>query len=368
MKSNNILRQTLNRFNPAIYHIHIRKFSDRFKLNPATLIDYGIIKDIRVSEEAVTSMSKELDNKKSPLLNLAKPKVLQVATEDIEISDKDKFGTLTIASAVSFHIRYGEYGIMPSLKSTPTDLLTKELLIQGGSLGVLSIKKHVPFLIDSKDPSKTIVLNATELREIYKHEENITRYSMDKICDLKPERARQISLALESQIFDDRNNELFYEEVTSKVYKPTKYNKSSGTLMNFTNNDPRDKTTAMHYHPGDRVLMIVTTNQTSGITLNFCGVAENPEHKKDCEKFIEFPKNSMIVVNFPAYTHHKFMGNFNCISIHPKEGENLISAVQSGTLPRGFLESATVFSKTKNEDDSWKLSVPEEVSSKSNSR
>jgi hypothetical protein len=70
------------------------------------------------------------------------------------------------------------------------------------------------------------------------------------------------------------------------------------------------------------------------------------------------------VLNFPPHTHHKFEGEFVCISVHPREGENLIEALQSGLLPKGFLESATVFSKTPNDKkEEWKLSTPSVVDS-----
>ena len=66
-----------------------------------------------------------------------------------------------------------------------------------------------------------------------------------------------------------------------------------------------------------------------------------------------------MVLNFPPYTHHKFDGEFVCVSVHPREGINLIEALESGLLPKGFLESATVFSKTLDDKkEQWNLSKP----------
>jgi hypothetical protein len=102
--------------------------------------------------------------------------------------------------------------------------------------------------------------------------------------------------------------------------------------------------------------MVATSK--SGVTLNFCGVNENPDDRKDSKVDIEFPKNSMMVLNFPLFTHHKFHGDFVCMSVHPKEGNKLIEATRSGTLPRGFLESATVFSQTSEDTEKWGISKP----------
>ncbi len=220
-------------------------------------------------------------------------------------------------------------------------------------------------MLDSQTPQNNFALASCQLDRTYEHSENIERYSVNIVCKLEPEQAKQLSLALQTKIFYDRKNEYFYEEVTSKVYKPTEHNRSSGTLMNFTNNEPgTEKTTATHFHPGERSLIIVTTSKKAGVTLNFSGIAENPDERKDCEQHIKFPENSVVVLNFPAYTHHKFHGEFDCMSVHPREGANLIKAVQLGTLPKGFLESATVFSRTYKDPEKWDISIPDEDKSR----
>jgi hypothetical protein len=167
--------------------------------------------------------------------------------------------------------------------------------------------------------------------------------------------ARVLHIKLQERIFTDNRKERFYEEVTSIVDKPTEHNKSSGTLMNFERVEfGVDKTTDSHYHPGDRRLHILTINKTAGVTLNFCGINENPDERKDCEVHLDFPKNSVMVLKFPAYTHHKFHGEFVCTSVHPRDGRNIIDALQSGTLSKGFLESATVFSSKEDSQEKMK--------------
>ncbi len=355
-----ILKQNLNRLTPGLHFIYKRHFANKLSANPLSPIYYTPLQS-KISTEDMGRISQIINRNKSTILNLKEAKVLQVATEDIEISDDDKFGSIILASEGGFRVRYGDYGIMPSSLIKPLDLLNKDLEIKE-QFGVLNIRKHIPFLIEAKNPDQCLALNMAELSEVYDYEINKSRFSLNVVCELKPEQAKQMSLALQNKIFYDKSNEYFYEEVTSKVYKPTIYNKSSGTLMNFANNDPmQDNKTASHYHPGERSLIIITTNKPSGVTLNFCGVAENPEHRKDCEQYVEFPKNSMLALNFPPYTHHKFHGEFDCLSIHPREGANLIEAVQSGTLPKGFLESATVFSKTDKDSEKWDISKPNQT-------
>jgi len=352
------LRHAIGAIRANIYNV---RFYSKFRANPNLLIDYEPINDMKASEESL----KFLRGKDPSCLNLEKPAVLQVTTPDTERDFPDEFGTVTCASTKKYKVKYGKYGIMPSETKTPVDLLTQELLIDGGNVGIVTIRKHVPFRIETEDPDQTFVMHIRgEVSEVFEHKDNIERYSLNTLAKLEsPEQAKQLSLSLQKKIFHDKGNEYFYEEVTSKVYKPTIHNRSSGTLMHFAQ---ANKATASHYHPGERSLIIVTTDKPAGVTLNFCGIAENPDKRTDCKKYIKFPKNSLIVLNFPPYTHHKFHGEFDCMSVHPREGINLIEAVQSGTLSKGFLESATVFSKTENDHNSWKMSLPEARKNNSN--
>ena len=347
----------LNKIGPGFYNIYAKNFSVINKLNSSP-IQYTEIKKIsdEDSESFISGLSKKLPFSR---LDLEKPEIMCVKTADIELKPEDKFGQILFISKNCSEIKYGKKGIVASESVKPYDLLNQNLTIPPQSFGVLDIEKHVPFLIDVKNSKDAFALPICTLDKVYEHEENIKRYSLDVAYQLKPEDAKRFNLAIQDKIFHDGKNEYFYEEVTSKIYKPTKYNPSSGTLMNFENEELGvDKTTVMHYHPGERSLHIITTNKMSGVTLNFCGISENPDEKKDTEVHLEFPKNSMVVLNFPPYTHHKFHGEFVCMSVHPREGNNLIKAVESGTLTKGFLESATVFSKTKETEEKWELLLP----------
>ena len=294
---------------------------------------------------------------KGTLLDMKRRKVFQVANQDISISPEDKKGQLVVFSKDDINIKYGDRGVAASAFISPSGLLKKEYKIPAKSFGVIDIQEHVPFRIDTRD-EQSFVMSSSQLLEVPTYEEGISRYSLSKIIEVPAETAKILSLNLQRTIYEDKNNEYFYEEVTSKQYPPTKYNRSSGTLMNFEKEeDESTKRTDSHYHPGERSLYIVTTNKSSGVTLNFCGIAESPDDRKDCEVALEFPKNSIVSLNFPPYTHHKFRGEFVCMSIHPREGVNLIESLENGTLPRGFLESATVFS-SKGDEENWKLSAP----------
>ena len=356
---------------PAALEVAKRGFSTSSRLPPVVCTTIKGNMDAEEAREFATKMSTKF--RAMPLgskIDLGdRSTVLCVKNEDIELVDKDKYGQILVVSgSEDMEVRYGKFGVAPSASTPPLSLLEHSTPIPSNSVVVLDIQKHIPFLLDSQTPHNNFALASCQLDKTYEHDENVERYSVDTVCKLEPEQAKQLSLALQTKIFYDRKNEYFYEEVTSRVYKPTDHNKSSGTLMNFTNHEPgTEKATATHYHPGERSLIIVTTGKKAAVTLNFSGIAENPDERKDCEKHIKFPENSITVLNFPAYTHHKFHGEFDCMSVHPREGANLIKAVQSGTLPRGFLESATAFSRTDKDLEKWDISIPDEDKSKGKS-
>ncbi|NBV07121.1 MAG: hypothetical protein EBS06_07825 [Proteobacteria bacterium] len=365
-----ILRSILNSSSAGAADIYqFKRFSGKVVREDNLLVSYDEVKKISEGESnnlILTLLRKIKTNPGIGLVNLKDPSVIQVGMEDIVLKPQDNLGQIVVVSPTQseLFLHYGKKGIAPSAKISPRDLLTNTLIIPPNSHGVIDIARHVPFLIKAKNPENSIALTLFPICEFPTHEENIKRYSFSTIVEMPQETAKIMAIRLQQAIFEDKKNEYFYEEITSKVYLPTKYNKSSGTLMNFELEDIErliGKTTATHYHPGERSLFIFTTNKNAGVTLNFCGVEEIPDKRKDCEVKVTFPKNSVTVLNFPPYTHHKFNGEFTCLSIHPREGNNLIEAVQSGNLPKGFLESATIFSKSfSDEEDAWKLSLPNE--------
>ena len=326
----------------------------------------------RISDFSGKPMSDHIDvlSKAIPLyphgtrLDLSKPEVMEVKTEDVELTKKDGFGQLITTSKDDILVRYGKRGIAASREKSPRDLLTDYLIIPKGS-GVLDIEKHRPFLIETKDPSSSLVLTSCKLCKTPTYEENVRDFSVTKLISFSRQGAKIENLKIQQLILENRKSEQFHKETTLVSFYPTKRNRSSGTWMMFDALDPFTKadydSTAMHFHPGERVLLIFTTDRPVTIKLNFCGVEESPDKRKDCEVEIELEKNALTALAMPAYTHHKFYGEFACMSVHPREGHNIIKAVESGTLPKGFIESATVFSKKEDEEEQWRLFEPEET-------
>ena len=357
--ANPILNSLLNRVTPGFSSIYARNFSsstgdDLVKYTHMMNMDSG---DVEKVAQTLQSKIKTLSTSGASSIDLRNAKAMKAASYDVEVSEGDDFGQILLGSADGISVRYGKAGITPSKDVSVDDLLNQELLIPRNSFGVLSIKNHVPFSIKPKNLDQTFAIAASALIKVDEYDRaKIEKMgSLEKVLSLPEDIARMVHIKLQERIFSDRNNEKFHEEVTSIVDKPTEYNRSSGTLMNFERRRfGADNTTDSHYHPGDRRLHIFTLGKEAGVTLNFCGISENPHERKDCEVRLDFPESSMVVLKFPAYTHHKFHGDFACISVHPIEGQNILEAVQSGTLKKGFLETATVFSPSKEGHEKMK--------------
>ncbi len=291
------------------------------------------------------SMTKKLQDS-LPGQKISRGSVYEVCNNDIS---KDYYGQILVSAGESDLITYyGECGKAASRTTTPTILAQKhELIIPKHSFGVLDIANKVPFFLDGKD---FFALSTSQIARVLPYEESIKRFSIDTVESIDPLLAKRLSIKIQDRIYGDRGYEMFYKETTSKVVKPSHELRSSATLMNFEEKGfGEEDTTGMHYHPGERMLLIFTTERDASVKLNFCGIKEDPESRPDCDKEVKFPKNSIFILRFPEYTHHKFFGDFVCISFHPVEGYNLIEALRSGNLSGGFLESATVFSKKDSE-------------------
>jgi hypothetical protein len=354
-----VLNSLLRQVGPGFGAIYTKHFSSSVqKLSEITFTSLKAI-DPDDTQSFIENLSNKVNSKQRIDIGSS---VYTTSSDDIELSSEDKVGQIILVAKDDISVHYGEQGIAPSKDIRPDQLLKKSIEIPRDHFGVLDIPHHTPFRIMAK-PRQVFALKACELKEVLDHEDSIQRYSLTKVVDLPSETAKIISLRLQQSILENKKNEYFYEEITSRLYAPSKYNRSSGTLMSFDSDglgkNGEDKTTSSHYHPGERSLYIVTTHKAAGVTLNFCGINEIPEERKDCEVSLKFSKNSLIVLNFPPHTHHKFDGEFVCVSVHPREGGNLIEALQSGLLPRGFLESATVFSKTlDDEKEQWNSFKP----------
>jgi hypothetical protein len=358
--NNPSIRSLLNSLYPGCGEIYTRRLASTKAKEPIVFIKMKTMLDddettFSVIKKKFSFNAKNPNKRQDP--NLFYPEVLRVVNEDIELTEEDRIGNIMLATKDDLEIHYGEKGIEASADRSPQKLLTKKKLITKDSFGVLEIEQGVPFQIRASNSVNVATLVRCHLMKVPTIEENVKRFSLDLISELPDDYGKKISIELQRRIFRDRNYENFYEEVTSKVFPPTEHVRSSGTLMNFERKQfGIDNTTDTHYHPGERVLLVFTTEKEAGVTLNFCGTEESPEDRKDCEVRKDFPRNSFLALTFPSYTHHKFHGEFVCLSIHPRDGQNIIDAVKSGTLPKGFLESATVFSKTKTEADKWEVS------------
>lgn len=353
------LTHLLNAIKPGFATIYTRNFSSS---RGDDLVKYT--KMISIDDNDVGVISKTLeDNIKTKSsfgatrIDLTKSQVLRTASYDVELKPEDRFGRILIGSKDDITVQYSDIGVTPSEEKNLGSLLKHKITIPGNSFGVLSIANNALFSIGATNPGQAFAVATSKLTKVseYDRAEIEKMVSLSSITALPEDVARMIHIKIQERIFGDKYNEKFYKEVTSIVDKPTEHNKSSGTLMNFERRRfGVDNTTGSHYHPGERRLHIFTIGKDAGVTLNLCGINENPKERKDTEVHLDFPENSMSVLKFPAYAHHKFHGDFVCISVHPVEGQNILDAVQSGTLDKGFLESATVFSQTENGEHAMK--------------
>ncbi len=378
-KSKPLLRDLLNSSGPGFFEIYNRRFSTN-RLPESKLAEYTHLAEMsddisgHISRGLFEKIKPSSSKTKARVIDLQNSSVMQTRALDLELTKEDRFGQLILTSQDDMLVKYGSHGIVPSESKKPTDLLVQSLFIPKKSFGVLDIRNHTSFLIEAKNPTASFALSIANTVDVVAYDrQNIeSMCSIETCVELPEDLARRVHIKIQDRIFSDRTNERFYEEVTSVVDKPTHYNSSSGTLMNFERvKFGVDNTTDSHYHPGDRRLHIYTIGKEAGVTLNFCGIAEDPNHRKDCEVYISFPPNSLCVLKFPAYTHHKFHGDFAADSVHPLDGAHIIDAVKHGTLPHGFLESATVFSPTEENQKRWNLSLPDkstEVDTKSHTK
>ena len=344
---------------PAIYrHYSSKATGDYVKIVPLkTHIEEEDIGKIR--QELVATFGNDLIENK---------KVLQFAPEDIILSKNEGSTTIIAISRDGFKLRYGNPGIATKKGQSPSDLLTKACEVSKKFFGMIVFQKHVPFQFNLPNTQHNIIIPTTKLRKVLSLEHNSKRYSLETICPLQEDDAKRLSIEIQRRIHNDPKKQKFYEEETAIIFKPSEGLEASGTLMSFEDDEDITKTTDSHMHPGQRTLVLYTKNKASGVILNHCGPYENPNQRKDCETKLHFPKNSILVLNFPAYTHHKFYGNFECLSIHPQEGKNVIANIRNGEKledQKGFLEGATIFS-IKNSKQGPTLEPKQQITKRQN--
>ncbi len=344
----------LRRVNPALGIMCARAISTAASRFDDTIPVFQEVKVLGEDEDDYSQaldLLAKLEGKDGSILRLGDPDPLQVAIEDI---DNNRFGEVVVVSKKGLRLSYGERGVSASDRRTPRDLLTYEMELPERSIGTLLLPEHVPFSIDGEEG---LAFAACALERVLPHRDNISRYSLHQIIEMPADTAKVVSIKLQERIFTSKDSEEFFEETTLPVKTPDVESTSSLTLMNFEKQEPGfDSTTDMHFHPGKRVLIVYTTGRSAGVTLNFCGVDENPDERKDSEVKLKFKPNSASVLTFPAFCHHKFEGAFDCASIHPRDGIGIIEALKEGRLTGGFLEGATTFSKTTTKiEEKWKM-------------
>lgn len=280
-------------------------------------------------------------------LTLSGSKVYNFKTQDIVEKPTDRYGKLLIFSGDGVDVSYGDCGIAPSATETPLRLANKYgFKIPPGLFGVVEAPLHTPFRISALDSKSSFAYPLTSVAKVLNHEDNIKNYRVKTLCNLPPDVAQKLSSNIYSVIDNDKDKERFFEELTSRMIIPSSLINVSLTGMAFEGMaEELNTVTSRHFHPGIRFLVNVTIENGAGVELNFCGVNEAPDDRLDCRVDVPFPKNAISILAFPAYVHHKFRESFQSFSIHPYEGPNITKAVNEGKLSKGFLETATVFSK-----------------------
>ncbi len=247
-------------------------------------------------------------------------------------------------------VEYGDRGVRPFEGASMSSCFKHKLQISEGTVGVLRVENYVPFSLKSEGENKdNIVVADSLLRKLPERMKIEEQYSLTEVLSsqLPVDMAKVLSLSLQQRIHMNKDLERFFAEVTLTLDKPTTVLPNSATAMNFEELESKESTD-MHWHPGDRVLLIIATGKECGADLNFCGVNEDPKARQDLAKKVTFPKNSISLIRFPGGTHHKFFGDFVCISFHPEEGQEMINFLASGKkFPEGFLSKMTVVSGGK---------------------
>lgn len=279
----------------------------------------------------------------------------QFIFEDIVEKEQENFGQALVASSKDILVKHGKHGVAPSDTKSPLELILPDnqlitpggIIIPKGTLSLLNIRTYLPFIFETN--GEFVLQPTTKMQQLTPYEEIDKLHQLDTVLSLGEENAKRLSLKIQEAIWNDSQGkrESFYEETTLPAWSPSTHLANSGTWMEFIA-DPEKAAYAdsspMHYHPGERCLLIVTTNTNAGVKLNFCGINESPDNCPSTEKIHDFEKNSISIVRFAAHAHHEFYGTFVCASFHPKEGANIIAALESGNMTKGFLETATVMS------------------------
>lgn len=315
-----VVSQITSRDNPNVIYFQDVKFSEH---------DFGQLKDIFIK--------RIVDNKK----------VFYLRSGDIEQKD-EAHGYLQFVnnSDKPVKIKYAKRGVLPNKKGQdPAEICTESIEIEPGS-GFVKFPYDTAFYIDSDDEEKVAICHLSDLQPVLKVEERLEQVKLCHVVGLDPEVIKKLSDALAESVTSSDDMEIFFEEKTKPELKPAPGGPYSVTSMIFeSQHGDDDLTSPFHHHPGDRVLLIFTTNNPASVTTAVCGKNDKlNENQYSCQHH-EFKQNSVSILSFSDGVHHKFHGDFTCFSFHPRDGDNLIKSLQSGNLEEGFLASATRFSR-----------------------
>jgi len=320
-----VVSQITSRDNPNVIYFQDVTFSE---------YDFGQLKGI--FDERI------VDNKK----------VFYLKSGDIEQKD-GAHGYLQFVnnSDKQVEIKYAERGVLPNKEGQdPAEICTKSIKIEPGS-GFVKFPYDTAFYIDGNDKEKVAICHLSDLQPVLKVEERLEQVKLCHVVGLNPEVIKKLSDALAKSVTSSDDMEIFFEEKTKPELKPTPGGPYSVTSMIFeSQHGDDDLTSPFHHHPGDRVLLIFTTNNPASVTTAVCGKNDKLDENQDSCQHHEFKQNSVSILSFSDGVHHKFHGDFTCFSFHPRDGDNLIKSLQSGNLEEGFLASATQFSHFTHDD------------------
>jgi hypothetical protein len=301
-----------------------------------------------MSEKEKNQLIQSFANKQNQRMHADVNRVSKFLIQDI--SDAKLYGQIFLfQDGKGAKIKYGKEGFDTSNKIPhPEDLIEYEKEIPQDSLSLIKVANNTAFKIDG-NKKIAVITNPAEIYDALPHEKRKQECKCYVLIELDKKTARKLYDSLVIKIHKNPKKEQFFEETTLPFLLPTAYIKSSQTLMHFS--ESQEDTTDMHYHSGERELIIITTDNPASAVLNVCGTNESPDEHPECDVKVNLKPNSISVLKFPPYTHHKFYGDFVCTSVHPREGQNFIKALNEGALGN-FLESNTVLSLHSSKSES----------------
>jgi hypothetical protein len=326
---------TMLRFLTSQHYTMLRFFSN-------SVIVQKLLSIKEMSEKEKNQLIQSFANKQNHRMHADVNRVSKFFIQDISVLKL--YGQIVLfQDGKGAKIKYGKEGFDTSNKIPHLeDLIEYEKEIPQDSLSLIKVANNTAFKIDGNNKI-AVITNPEEIYDALPYEDRKKECKVCVMIKLESKIAKKLYNQFVETIHKNPKKEKFFEEVTLPFLFPTAYYyvKSSQTLMHFS--ESQEDTTDMHYHSGERELIIITTDKPASAVLNVCGTNESPDEHPECSVEFKLEPNSISVLKFPPYTHHKFYGDFVCTSVHPREGQNFIKALNEGDLGN-FLESNTVLS------------------------